>query len=64
MARLVQEARQRRVGVFTARILGENRNALRLVAALFATVQARYEQGECQVRAPVATLRPVGLCSC
>lgn len=59
MTRLVQEASRHQVCTFTARILGENRRALRLVAALFATLQARWDNGECQVRSPVSMLRPV-----
>ena len=59
MTRLVEEASRHQVSTFMARILGENRRALRLVAALFANVQSRWESGECQVRSPVSTLRPV-----
>lgn len=62
MNRLVEEAGRHQVCTFTARILGENRRALRLVAALFASVQSRWDRGECVVRSPVSTLRPVGLC--
>lgn len=59
MTRLVEEASRHQVCTFTAHILGENRRALRLVAALFATLQARWDNGECQVRSSVSMLRPV-----
>lgn len=59
MTRLVLEAGQHQVSVFMARILGENRRALRLVAALFAGLQSQWVSGECQVRSPLALLRPV-----
>ncbi len=62
MTWLIKEASCRRVSTFTARILGENQRALRLVAALFASVQARWESGECLVCAPVAALRSAGIC--
>ncbi len=62
MTRLVQEASRHQVSTFTARILGENRRALRLVAALFANVQSRWDRGECVVRSPVSMLRKVELC--
>lgn len=59
MTRLVEEASSHQVSTFTARILGENRRALRLVAALFANLQSRWDRGECVVRSPVSMLRPV-----
>jgi GNAT superfamily N-acetyltransferase len=60
MTRLIAEASQHQVSVFMARILGENRRALRLVAALFAQIQPQWVSGECQVRSPLASLRPAG----
>jgi RimJ/RimL family protein N-acetyltransferase len=63
LGRLVKEARRHGVRTFTADILGENRRALRLVGALFATVQPQWYGRECQIQAPTATLRPVGISS-
>jgi len=54
LTQLIQEARQQCIRIFTAHILGENWRALRLVGALFASVESRVEQGECLVRAPIA----------
>lgn len=48
MRRLIVEASQHQITAFTARILGENRRALRLIAALFAQVQWDWHSGECQ----------------
>ncbi len=62
MTRLIVEAGQHQINTFMARILGENRRALRLVAALFANLQSQWVSGECQVRSPLSMLRPVGLC--
>ena len=62
LGRMVQEARRHGVYTFVADILGENRRALRLVAALFATVQPQWYGRECLIHAPTATLRPVDLC--
>ena len=59
MTRLVQEASRHEVNMFMARILGENRRALRLVAALFANVQSCWDRGECVVCSPVSMLKPV-----
>src|SRR5579862_3425767 len=52
MTRLIEEANHHQISTFTARILGENRRALRLVAALFADLQSRWDSGECVVRSP------------
>ena len=51
LARLIAEAGRRRIGAFTATVLGDNRPALRLLAALFPDRQARFEQGEYRMRA-------------
>ena len=57
MRRLIAEADQQHISTFTARILGENRRALRLIGALFAQVQSHYLSGECLVRSPLTALR-------
>jgi acetyltransferase len=57
LGRLVAQARRHEVSTFTAFIQGENRRALRLVAALFPTVQTRSYGPECLVQAPTASLR-------
>lgn len=62
MARLVTEAHRQGVETFTAYIQGENRRALRLVAALFATAQPQWYGPECVIQAPTAALRSVSLC--
>jgi RimJ/RimL family protein N-acetyltransferase len=49
-ARLARMAAQRGIGVFHARILGENRRALRFVTRLFASAVVRLEDGEYAVR--------------
>ena len=59
---LIQEARRQGIGTFRAYIQGENRHALRLVGALFATVHPQWYGRECLLQAPTAALRPV--CSC
>jgi GNAT superfamily N-acetyltransferase len=63
LGRLVNEARRHGVSTFTAFIQGENRRALRLVAALFPTAQTRSYGPECLVQAPTALLRQVDCCS-
>ena len=60
LARLIAEAGRRRIGAFTATVLGDNRPALRLLAALFPDRQARFEQGEYRMRARLPGL-PGGL---
>ena len=59
MTRLIAEANRHHISTFTARILGENRRALRLVAGLFADLQSRWDSGECVVRSPLSRLRPL-----
>jgi RimJ/RimL family protein N-acetyltransferase len=59
---LIQEARRQGIGTFRAYIQGENRRALRLVGALFATVHPQWYGRECLIQAPTAALRLV--CSC
>jgi acetyltransferase len=56
---LVQDARRQGIGTFRAYIQGENRRALRLVGALFATVHPQWYGRECLIQAPTAALRPV-----
>lgn len=56
---LIQEARRQGIGTFRAHIQGENRRALRLVGALFATVHPQWYGRECLIQAPTAALRPV-----
>lgn len=57
LARLVEEVRRsQRVCTFTATILAENQRALRLVTALFASVQRQRYGREFLIRAPIATL--------
>ncbi len=55
---LIQEARRQGIRTFRAYIQGENRRALRLVGALFATVQPQWYGRECLIQAPTAALRP------
>jgi RimJ/RimL family protein N-acetyltransferase len=59
---LIQDARRQGIRTFRAYIQGENRRALRLVGALFATVHPQWYGRECLIQAPTAALRPV--CSC
>lgn len=58
LARMINEARRQGVETCRAYIQGENRRALRLVGALFATVQPQWYGPECLIQEPVATLRP------
>ncbi len=62
LEQLIKEAHRHGVVTFRASILGENRRALRLVAALFTTVQTQYYGHECLIEAPTAALRWEGLC--
>ncbi len=60
MYRLIEAARRLQITTFTARILGENRRTLRLVAMLFAEIQTEYASGECLVRCRLASHRLAG----
>lgn len=57
--RLAADARSRGIEVFDYEILGENRAALRLISAVFATFGAEHGGGYCTVSAPLQAVRPV-----
>jgi RimJ/RimL family protein N-acetyltransferase len=57
LSRLVKEARCQGVRTFLAEILTENQRALRLVTALFATVQPQWDGSQCLIQASTATLK-------
>jgi len=57
--RLAADARSRGIEVFDCEILGENRAALRLISAVFATFGAEHGGGYCTVSAPLQAVRPV-----
>ncbi len=57
MRRLITEASQHQITAFTARMLGENRRALRLVSSLFASVRWEWNSGECQAHAHLDSLK-------
>ena len=57
MRRLIVEASRHQITAFSARVLGENRRALRLIAALFASVQWEWHSGECQAHTRLEALK-------
>lgn len=54
LARLAKEAADRRIGIFTARILGDNFRALRFVKRFFPGARIRWDDGEYTVRIRLA----------
>jgi GNAT superfamily N-acetyltransferase len=57
MHRLIVEASRHCITAFTARMLGENQRALRLVSSLFASVRWEWNSGECQAHARLESLK-------
>src|SRR5262249_29432434 len=51
MNALMSAARKQEIATFTARILGENRPAMRIVTALFEHLSIHWQSGECDVSA-------------
>jgi RimJ/RimL family protein N-acetyltransferase len=57
LSALMSEARHQQIATFTARILGENRPALRLVSSLFDNLTVNWQSGECEVSGSLNTFK-------
>jgi GNAT superfamily N-acetyltransferase len=57
MGHLILEASRHDITAFTATILGENRPALRLAAALFDKLTIHWQHGECQISGRLDTFK-------